>query len=232
MANVPLKKIPLLKNLGPSELKRVRSIAKEQQFGAGSIIIRKAEKAQHMFMVLSGRVKIFCYSNARKRKTFAYLGPGDFFGEMAVIVDTDRSASVEAVEDCRLLIIRKPDFRKLILADSKLCFNLLKAVSDRLRRADEEIENLLFRNILGRVAKTMHDLSKGRGSKPFKTGVILKLKYTHQELADLVGTTREPLSRALAMLRRAELVEPHKGFFYIADPKKLQALIHTSVGTA
>ncbi|MFH2202184.1 MAG: Crp/Fnr family transcriptional regulator [Elusimicrobiota bacterium] len=227
-----LKKIPLLRSLNAQELERVQTIAKPQNFASGSIIIKKAEKAQHMFMVLSGRVKIFCYSNARKRKTFAYLGAGDFFGEMAVIVDRERSASVEAVEDCSLIIIKKDDFRKLLLSDAKLCFNLLKAVSDRLRRADDEIESLLFRNILGRVAKTINDLSKSGGARRFRKGVILRQKYTHQDLADLVGTTREPLSRALAMLRRAELVDSHKGMIHILDPKKLQSLIHTSVGTA
>jgi len=231
MAEIPLKKIPLLKNLGAGELKRIKAIAKIQEFPAGSIIIKKADAAQHMFLVLSGRIKIFCYSNARKRKTFAYLGPGDFFGEMAVIVDADRSASAEAVATCRLVIIRKPDFRKLLLSDAKLCFNLLRAVSDRLRRADEEIENLLFRNILGRVAKTLFDLARGSGSKKHKGGLLLQQKYTHQELADLVGTTREPLSRALAMLRRGELIDTHNGCFLIVEPKKFQNLIHTSVGT-
>ena len=232
MAGFPLRKIPLLRNLGPRELKRIRTIAKLQTFPSGAMIIKKADTAQHMFLVLGGRVKIFCYSNARKRKTFAYLGPGDFFGEMAVIVDTDRAASVEAVEDCRLLIIRKSDFRKLLLSDTKLCFNLLRAVSARLRRADEEIENLLFRNVLGRVAKAIHDLAKNGGSKRYKSGLLLRQKYTHQELADLVGTTREPLSRALAMLRRAELVDTHKGLIHIIDPKKLQSLVETSVATS
>lgn len=232
MHAIPLKRIPLLRNLDAKELRRVRSIAKVQDFPAGSIIIKKADKAQHMFLVLSGRVKIFCYSNARKRKTFAYLGAGEFFGEMAVIVDTDRSASVEAVEDCRLSIIRKSDFKKLLLADARLCFNLLKAVSDRLRRADEEIENLLFRNILGRVAKSLNDLAKSAGASRKNGGLLLKQRYTHQELADLVGTTREPLSRALAMLRRAELIGASEGRFLILDPKKLQTMIHTSVGAA
>jgi len=232
MASISLKKIPLFRNLRASDLNRVRAIAKVQEFSPGSIIINKTEKAQHMFLVLSGRVKIFCYSNARKRKTFAYLGAGEFFGEMAVIVDKDRSAYVEAVDACRLIIIRKADFRSLLTSDARLCFNLLKAVSERLRRADEEIESLLFRNILGRVAKLINDLAKGRGSKRFRDGLLLRQKYTHQELADLIGTTREPLSRALAMLRRADLVDSQNGLIHIIDPKKLQNLIHTSVGAA
>ena len=147
---------------------------------------------------------------------------------MAIIDSRLRSASAQAASKCRLLIIQKRDFRGLLLSDAKLCYNLLRGVSLRLRVADEEIENLLFRNILGRVTKTLYDLCKSCGRK-FKNGILLKEHFTHQELADLVGTTREPLSRALAILRRAELMERHNGHIFIRQPQKLEAILRTSV---
>jgi CRP/FNR family transcriptional regulator len=99
---------------------------------------------------------------------------------------------------------------------------MLRALSERLRMADAEIENLLFRNILGRVAKTLHDLAR-RGQKT-RGGVLLKDRFTQQELADLVGTTREPLTRALSALRRAQLVEGSGGRYFIKDAEKLAAI--------
>ncbi|MEE8424415.1 MAG: Crp/Fnr family transcriptional regulator [Elusimicrobiota bacterium] len=230
MASADLKKIALLRNLPPKQLKRIAAIAREEEFPAGAMIIKKSEPAEDLFLVISGRIKIFCYSSSRKRKTFAYLGPGDFFGELAVIADVGRSAWAEAVAACRLITIHKKDLRRLLLSDTKFCFNMLQAVAERLRHADEEIENLLFRNVLGRVSKTLHNLALSCG-ETYKEGLLLTERYTHQELADLVGTTREPLSRALSMLKRADLVESVKGHIYIRKPGKLEELISTSVET-
>jgi CRP-like cAMP-binding protein len=223
-----LKRFSLLSKLPASELKRIHALSRELSFKSGQMIFQKAEAGAQMFVVLSGRIKIFSRSGWKKRKTFAYLEKGDFFGEMAVIEDKARSAAAQAVEPSTLLLIPKKDFRQLILSDSKLCFQLLKAVSDRLRKANEEIESLLFRNILGRVAKTLYDLSgarKRRGSGP----ITIKQRYTHQDLADLVGTTREPLSRALAILRKGEFVATKNGLLVLPEPKRLETLIHNSV---
>lgn len=228
MSYARLRKIALLRGLPDRELKRVHAIATTQDFPSGSLIFSKSDSAEAMFLVLGGRVKIFCYSSARKRKTFAYLGPGEFFGEMAIISDKGRTASAQAVEPTRLMIIHKKDFKRLLLSDAKLCYALLQAVSERLRRADEEIESLLFRNILGRVSKTLFDLCQASGRK-VSGGVQLKDRYTHQELADLVGTTREPLSRALGILRRADVVDARKGLILIRDPQKLDYLAHAAM---
>ena len=130
MVGFSLKKIPLLRNLGPRELKRIRNIAKLQTFSTGSIIIKKADAAEHMFVVLSGRVKIFCYSNARKRKTFAYLGPGDFFGEMAVLSSEPRSATVTAVSYTELLVLERDRLERL--------FSRYPEVEAKIRLAHDE----------------------------------------------------------------------------------------------
>ncbi len=222
-----ISRFPLLRSLRPKDLKRIMAFTKMRDFPKGSQIFTKSESADHMFVVLGGRVKIYSQSNTRKRKTFAYLGPGDFFGEMAVLLDHVRSASAQAVADSSLLMIHRRDFHRFLLSDPDVTFQLLKTVSDRLRRADEEIENLLFRNILGRVSKALYDLA-GRCGRRFRKGLILDERYTHQELADLVGTTREPLSRALAMLRRADLVGTAEGRIFIPYPKKLESLIRSS----
>lgn len=224
-----LKKFGLVGLLPPAAQRRLLAISRQGDFGPGERIFSRSEAADHMFVVIRGRVKIFLSGGGRRSKTFAYLGAGDFFGEMAVITGKTRSASAEAVEPTSLLLIHKNDFRRLMEKDQKLCFYMLQAVSDRLRVADEEIEDLLFRNVLGRVAKTLRELSKPDGKT---TGpVTLPRRYTHQELADLVGTTREPLSRALATLRRAGLVDAGEGTIVLLEPEKLDQIISASVAT-
>src|SRR5206468_4270715 len=110
-------------------------------------------------------------SGGKKRKTFAYLQPGDFFGEMGLLEGKPRSAAAEASDYTKLLIIEEPAFRKLLISDPQLTLFLLRTVSQRLRKANEEIEALLFRNVLGRVAKTLNELGR-RGQKQ-REGILL-----------------------------------------------------------
>ncbi len=218
-----LRRVPFLSSLSLTKLRRIYRISRVGDYPPGQPIFSKAEIGTQMFVVLSGRVKIFTRSAAKKSKTFAYLRPGDFFGEMALLDGQTRTASAQAVEKSTLLVIRRKDFKRLLLADPQLTYYLLCAVSERLRRANEEIESLLFRNILGRVSKTLCDLAD-RSGKRLREGTILKDHYTHQELADLVGTTREPLTRALSTLRRADILTVHEGRYLIRDTRKLAAL--------
>lgn len=217
-----LRKIPFLKRLSDQDLRQIYKISRIREYGPGETIFKKASAADQMFIVLGGRVKIFTRSGGKKRKTFAYLQPGDFFGEMALLEGKTRSASAEAVDFSKLLVIGNGDFQRLLTADPRLMLYLLRTVSARLRMANEEIEGLLFRNILGRVAKTINELS--RRGEPHKGGVLLGERYTQQELADLVGTTREPLTRAISSLRRAQLVAVVHERYFIPDPPKLAAL--------
>lgn len=219
-----LKKIPFLSALSPAHLREVYRLARELELGAGQALFAKREDADAMFIVLSGRIKIFSNASGRKRKTFAYLKRGEFFGEMALVEGTTRTASAQAAEPSRLMLIRKRDFQSLLARDPKLALYLLRTMCERLRRTNEEIEGLLFRNILGRVAKTMFDLAKRSGEPLNGSGLVLKEKFTQQELADIVGTTREPLTRALSSLRRAGLVAVHDGRYSVPDPARLAGL--------
>lgn len=217
-----LRRVPFFRPLADKDIKEIYKISRIKEYGPGEPIFAKSESAYHIFVVLSGRVKIFARSRGKKRKTFAYLGPGDFFGEMALLEAKTRSASAEAVDYSKLLVITNADFRRLLLSDPELTLFLLRTVSQRLRAANEEIEGLLFQNILGRVSKTLSTLAK-RGEK-VRDGVLLSEHYTQQELADLVGTTREPLTRALSALRRAQLIDARENRYLILEPAKLAAL--------
>jgi CRP-like cAMP-binding protein len=217
-----LRKIPFLGQLQPKDLREIHKISRIKEYGPGETIFTKAQSANQMFVVLSGRVKIFTHSGGKKRKTFAYLDAGDFFGEMALLEGKTRSASAEAVSYARLLVITQAEFRKLLMGDPQMTLYLLRTVCTRLRKANEAIEGMLFRNILGRVAQALSDLAR-RGRKT-GGGIELSEHYTQQELADLVGTTREPLTRALSTLRRVQLIETTNGQIFIKDPVKLSAL--------
>lgn len=219
-----LKKIPFLSALSAKHLNEVFRLAEELDLGPRQSVFAKRQDSDAMYIVLSGRIKIFTNSASKKRKTFAYLKEGDFFGEMSLLEGTTRTAAAQAVEPSRLLVIRKKDFQRLLASDPKLALYLLKTVCERLHRANEEIEGLLFRNILGRVAKAMLELGRRSGETTHGGAIVLKDRFTQQELADVVGTTREPLTRALSSLRRAGLVALDDGRYSIPAPDKLAGL--------
>ncbi len=218
-----LRRTPLFRTLPEAEIRRIAKISRLRKFPAGSKIFSKAEQAKHMFIVARGRVKIYISSGLRKRKTFDYLESGNFFGEMALLDGKERSASAQAVEDSQLLLIDKREFRQLLLAHPGLACLLLKTLSDRLRGANEEIESLIFKNVLGRLARILVQLG-GRYGKSAEGGLLIDHPFSQQELADLIGTSREPLSRALASLRRAQLVGARHGRLFLQDPERLKEL--------
>ncbi|MBI5882537.1 MAG: Crp/Fnr family transcriptional regulator [Elusimicrobia bacterium] len=218
-----LRKIPFLSAVSTGHLKQILKISQIREYSAGQQIFSKDEFGNQMFIVISGRAKIFIRSAAKKTKTIAYFHPGDFFGEMSLLQGKPRCTSAQSVEESKLLVIRRADFRRILLSDPHLTYFLLCTVSERLRRANEEIESLLFRNILGRVSKTLYALATDAGKK--SSGACeLADRYTHQELADIVGTTREPLTRALSTLKRANILDIRRGRLVIRDTRKLAAL--------
>lgn len=218
-----LRKIPFLSAVSTRQVQDILKISQIREYSKGQQLFSKDEFGSQMFIVISGRAKVFIRSAAKKTKTIAYFHPGDFFGEMALLQGKPRCASAQAVEDSKLLVIRRADFRRILLADPHLTYFLLCTVSERLRRANEQIESLLFRNILGRVSKTIYELAcdSGLGARPT---CVLGQRYTHQELADMVGTTREPLTRALSTLKRANILEVRHGRLRIMDTRKLASL--------
>ena len=224
-----LRKIDIFRNIGPTELRELLKVLQVRSYPADAPIFSKGDKAQHMFILLSGRVKIYSRSTSKMRATFAFLDPGEFFGEMALISSQPRSMSAQAVEDSKALLLHKKDFHRLLRDNAPFCGNILRNMSFRLTRADEQIENLRFHNILGRVSKVLWHLARKHGKKR-KDGVLVAGDYSRQELADMVGTTREPFSRALASLQRAQMLRLRKDGILLFDLKKIKALAGANGG--
>ena len=213
-----LKKARFFKHLEGPELKRILSISKLAKFPAGALIFGKKSVGNHFFVVNSGRVKIFTSASAKRSKTLAYLGPGEFLGEMALLGGKVRSASAMAEENCELLVIDKTNFQRLLLTNRAFTLRLLYTLSARLQKTNEELEELLFHNMLGRLAHALHSLSRDGG----KTSD--EIKMTMRQLADYVGTTREPLSRALSVLVKSKVLTHEGGTIRIIDAGRLASI--------
>jgi CRP-like cAMP-binding protein len=204
--------------LAPKEIRRILSIAKLKRYESGELVFLKEDIGNHFFIVKCGRIKIFTAIGAGKKKTFAYLEKGDFFGEMSLLGGRVRSASAQAVEDSELLVISRKNFKALILQAPDFTLKLLHTLVNRLNKCDKEIESMLFHNILGRLADALIDLAGNNRAK------AIKMAIDQTELAEYMGTTRVPVCRAINTLKRGGLIEYRRGELTVLNMKKLRSL--------
>ncbi len=191
-----LRKIPLLVELSDEELTRLSNVLKERRTPKGSYIVYVEDPGPSMMFIAEGKVKINLISNDGKEVVLATLEEGDFFGEIAVLTGEDRSANVVALSDCRLFVLSSEDFNRHILENSGLTRAMVKELALRLRTASTKIGDLALYDVYRRVARTL----KAMGKPTMKDGKeihIIDERPTHQELASMVGTSREMVTRAL-----------------------------------
>lgn len=218
MVSSVLKQISFFKDLSNSDLKKLFSIAGLKQYAAGQMVFAKADLGNNFFIVKTGRIKIFTTVGGGKKKTFAYLKKGDFFGEMSLLGGRTRSASAQAVEDSEVLVISKKNFKRLIIENPDFSLNLLQTLVERLHKANKDMESMLFHNILGRLAEAILELSKDKHTKP------VKMAIDQNELAQYLGTTRVPVCRAINTLKRAGIIDYRRGELVILNQARLQSM--------
>ena len=204
MINI-LRKIPLFSSLKEEELEALKKVTHTKNFPKDKIILLEDEEGDTLFIILSGQVKVTSFSESGKEVIFSLLGANDFFGDLSLLDGKPRSASVISIEDSRIQLIRRPDFNQLIQEYPTIALKLLEGLALRLRKADERIESLALLDVTGRVAGILLQFAEERG---IVTGniVVIKSRPTHQELANMVGTTRETVTRVLKQLEQKKYI--------------------------
>lgn len=191
-----LKTVPLLNELPAEELGRLSQVLKEKHVPKGTYIFYADEPGTSMMFVIEGLVHVTLDSHDGKEVILAQLGEGDFFGEIALLTGEERSANVVAAVDCRLLLLSDTDFKQHLLANTGLALAMLKAMAFRLRAASEKIGDLALYDVYRRVARTLRSLGTPK-EKDGQRIYLIEERPTHQELAAMVGTSREMVTRAL-----------------------------------
>ncbi len=220
-----LKQVPLFANITAKDLNLIAKNTIERKYPKGSYLFFENEEGNSLYIVVSGLVKIFKSDQTGRTKTLAYLKEGDFFGEMAMLDEQKRSASASVLEDSVVLILNRSDFQMEILNNPLIALRLMQAISSRLRSADKQIEDLTFRNLPGRVASAIIELSKKHGIKTAAGQVKIDLKLTHQELAEMIGTAREVVTSILNDFRKAKCIAIEEKHIIIIDLKELRSWI-------
>ena len=214
--------VPLFKALSESELKKLAQVMIPRKYGKNeAILVEDDESANSMFVIVSGRIRVSVSGVEGREAILAIMEKGDYFGEMSVIDGEPRSASVRALAPAELLVLRREDLLAQIGKNPRLALSMLIEFSRRLRNADGRITSLALLGVCGRVAGTILDLAKRKGRR-VNNMVVIENRPTHQEIAELSGTTRETVSRILSRLRRSGSLIIERDRIVIPDIKELK----------
>ncbi len=187
-----LRRVPLFTGLNESQLEILASGTVRRNYPKGRTIVAEGEPSQSLYILLSGRAKVQRSDSEGKEVILAVLMSGEFFGEMSLIDDAPRSASVITLESCDFLAINKENFKSMLIQNADLGMAVMRGLVRRLREADKKIETLALLDVYGRVARVLLDFSENVGGER-----IVKAKLPRQEIAKMIGASREMVSRVM-----------------------------------
>lgn len=195
MKEATLARIPLFADLPEDDLRILAAHAVVRRYKKNTIVIGKGEESDTMYVVHSGRLRVFLDDEHGNELIIRLLGPGDVFGELAMLSGAPRSANVITTEDCELSVISRLHFMECLAANSQIGFRIIRGLVQRIQEMTEEISTLALLDVYGRVRSMLEKLAQERDGKRVTD------RLTHQEMANMVGSSREMVSRILRDLR-------------------------------
>ena len=213
-----LQKVPLFSQLAPVELQRVVEVVRERAYPKNSVILFEDDPGDALYVVAEGQVKVVLIGEDGREVILSVLGSGEFFGEMALIDDEPRSAHVIAMEDSSLLVLRREEFQGILRQSPGIAVALLRELSRRLRRVDEKVGSLVLLDVNGRVAQLLLELADEE-----KDGARITRRLTHHTIAQMIGSSRETVSRTMRELVDRGLIHVSRRDIEIRDRPGLEA---------
>jgi len=219
-----LRRVSLFASLNDEALAGLIGHLRRRSFRHGTMIFHKDQAGDALYIVESGRVRLFVPAGGGEELTVDIAGPGEVFGELALLDGRPRSASAEAVEDTIAHTIDRETFKQVLATTPGLAAALIELLSARLRHVTDYAESLAFMDVHARVARALLELGDRYGVKA--NGIEIDLDLTQAELATMVGATRERVNRALAVFRSQGLVELRGRKIVIRDAERLRQRIY------
>jgi CRP/FNR family transcriptional regulator, cyclic AMP receptor protein len=218
-----LKKVPLLSDLAPDVLGRVAELVEMKEIRRRQVIYLPGDPGGAVYLVNGGRVKVSKVTRDGKELTLAYRGPGEIFGEACLIDGGPREEMAEAMENALVTEIDRGEFERLLQTQAPLGYRMTKVLALRRREMENKIENLVFKDVNSKLAELLMRLGAEYGVDDAR-GTLVALKITHQEMANLIGSTRETVSLTLAQFKRKGLIQTEGRKVILVDREGLRAL--------
>lgn len=215
-----IRRVPLFATLSDGEFQGLEEIFHVKSYRKNQIIFLEEETGNYMYIVLAGKVKVTKSTPGGKETILAIHQAGDFFGEMALLDGKTSPATVSAMEDCRIATIYAEDFHRLLMRNNKVVNQIINVLCGRLRSVWAHIQDLTYSTAEARIRGGLSKLARRHGVVDAR-GIIINLKITHQEIAEMVGTSRETVTRTLARLQKKGIILIDQRRIVVLDPKRL-----------
>ena len=207
-----LQSIPLFAGLTESQLDHIAKMAIRRKVPRHSTIVHVGDCIDALYVIVSGGVKVLNRDADGREVILTLLGAGECFGEMGLIDGAPRSADVVTNENCELLVIAKTDFKRALAENVDLCLNIMKSLVLRLREANRKIESLALMDVYGRVAKLLLDVSEIHDGRR-----IIPRRLTKQDIAKMIGASREMVSRVMKDLEGSGYIHVDDGLIVLDE---------------
>lgn len=188
-----LQRVELFQGLSSQELETLSSSSSSRSFPKNTVVIHENDPADSLFIIETGKVKVYCSDKNGKEFIMNTQAEGDYFGELALLDDSTRSASVRTVEKSSFCIIFKDNFNRVLDEHPNIARKMIRNLAARVRKLTADVKSLALQDVYGRVANVLMDLAEARGDGT----LYIPEKLTQQDIADRVGASREMVARIL-----------------------------------
>jgi CRP/FNR family transcriptional regulator, cyclic AMP receptor protein len=206
---VYLKQVPLFAGLADEDIRELMSLARRRTFRNGEVIFHREDPGQVLYVIKEGKVKICLISPDGQEISLVVFGKGECFGELTILDGLPRSADAVAMEKVECYTLQRSDFHNAIMKNPKIAIQVMEVLSNRLRSTDQMVEDLIFLDVYGRVAKKLLELADVHGAK-VENGIRIDVRLTQQELASMVGASRESVNKVMGYFTDKNFISTNK----------------------
>ncbi len=222
MNKIPSGYVNLFTGLDDRQLDSIWRLSVEQKYKKNEMILFEDELDTRLFIIIKGTVKLTRISEEGREYIFSFLGEGDFFGELSLLDDEIRSTNAVAVKDSTIISFQRSDYVKIFRQFPQITLNLLREMTQRLRERDRMIKSMSLQNATGKVACTILRFADDAGDINMGQVEIPRLP-PHRDIANMVGTSRETISRAINWLTEQGYLQKEGGRLIIKDYENFRA---------
>lgn len=197
-----IRRVPLFSLLTNEQAQSIADSVVKRRFRRGEIVVEHGRKTNALFILLNGRARVLTSDSRGREVILAVLHPGDYVGEMSLIDNEPHSATVRAEVQTDMLVLGRAEFARCLPENSSLSYAIMRGLVSRLRQADRQIESLALLDVYGRVARTLLDMAEKDGER-----LLIRNKVSRQDMAKIVGASREMVSRVMKDLEERGVIE-------------------------
>lgn len=228
-ATEALQKVPFFNQLSHEEASRLAERLVPRQFHSDQVIFHLGDPGGLLYIITEGKVKISHSTAEGQEALLAILGEGDFFGELALLDDSPRSATAEAIEPTETLTLHRDEFIGFIGDNPDFAYHVMHTLAKRIRHLNDQISDVFFLDLNGRLARTLLNLAEQHGRET-DNGILIDISLTQTDLAEMTGATRVSINKTLGRFRRAGWVQVEGRTLTVIEPRALRNLIQMSGG--